>query len=270
MYLGLPLFLIFSLDLTAYSLVPSDRLGVLLTEPLPWWAALLGTFGGDPSPASILGALPFTLRLWLPRRGRCVAAAPAGPPDPLSCPSGHPDGKFSAARSEGGRLRWRLQTRLAAATPSAPLFFFFFSQPLLVRCCQPGLPVLHGKRRLFTALYSFSCWALILSKTSHHLTSIVTRQQPTKSKWNGNDPKAAPSKLGWWPQLRPGKASLQTRLWQPSHSGVLSRCFCKLDQTVGCRSLWAIIRAAWLGNDCYEIRYGRNSNFLFTEACRRT
>lgn len=120
MYLRLPLFLIFSLDLTAYSLVPSDRVGILLMEPLPWRAAPLGTFGGDPSPASILGALPFTLRLWLPQGGLC-------------CPSGHPDGKFSAAtqpaRSEGGRLRWRLQTRLAAAIPSALFFFFFFSSP---------------------------------------------------------------------------------------------------------------------------------------------
>lgn len=81
--------------------------------------------------------------------------------------------------------------------------------------------------------------------------------------------KAALSKLGWRWQLHPVKDSLQTRPWLPFHSGVLSRCFCKLVQTVDCRSLQAIIRAVWLGNDWYEVSYVRNSNFLFTEACRR-
>ncbi|KAK4829737.1 hypothetical protein QYF61_006446 [Mycteria americana] len=68
---------------------------------------------------------PCTLHPWLPQRGLCVTAAPAQPPDPLSCPSGSSDGNVSAATrpacSEGGRLRWRLQTLLAAAIPSAPL-----------------------------------------------------------------------------------------------------------------------------------------------------
>lgn len=207
----------------------------------------------QPVTGAVPAERPFILHPWLPQRGLCVTAAPAQPPDPLSCPSGRSDGNVSAAThpacSKGGRLCWRLQTLLAAAIPSAPHLF----QPLLMRCRQPSLPVLHGIRQLFTALYNFSCWAWILSKTNHHVNSILTQQQPTQCKWNGNDIKAAPSKLGWWSQLHPVKGSLQTKLWLPFHSGVSFSCFCKLDQIEGCRSLWTLIRAARRGNDWYEI-----------------
>lgn len=180
MYLRLTFFLISSLDLTACSLVAADRPGVLLTKSLPWRAAPLRTFGGGPSPISVLIAL----RLSEPSPStRGFPSMVCGwSPDPLSHPLGRPDGNVSAvtqpACSAGGSLRWQLQTRLAAVVPSAPHLF----QPLFVLCHQPSLPVLHGKRQLFTALNNFSCWASILSKPNCQVNSILTQQQPTQSK----------------------------------------------------------------------------------------
>lgn len=98
-----------------------------------------------------------------------MAAAPAWSPDPVFRPLGYPNGSVSIATqpacSEGGRLWWRLRSHLAAAICSAPHLF----QPVRECWHQPSLPVLHGKRQLFTALCNSSSWSAILSSTNHHV-----------------------------------------------------------------------------------------------------